>query len=498
MSTQNTQANQEGVLDVASQKQTMVFVTKGSQMGKSLPSDDVLLLFEGNSWDAKVYAYAKMDFNEDELVDANFWWNNRNNPRTLTYLLEDDQQIISSKMFWRKDECKLVTVGAYEGQMVIKQYTQRMIDGEICTNRDEFCTINGEAFFEDDMETHGIVETECGEYAYECDCTMVIVGRFGHEDWALDSNNDFVYHDGDTYLNEEIANDCGIRFYGRFDEWMSEEQYRERIGEDANDGYDEHHNTPQYHHFAPRAVVIENNKGDFNFGLEIEKVDREVKVDINAHDLHNKNKWCKEQDASLRDENGSNYKGFEVVTPVYSLFRTKWKKDFEDDDVTKILDAKFNTKCGGHFNLSSTKYSPSELFEGLSSFFPLLYSLYESRIQEGYCQAQKKDRMSYSPEKRTAIYKQSNRIEFRIFPAVRSKQNAIWRIDLVKIFVKNINCGEIDVLKMMVNEKSPLHKHLMKVYTKEDIDSKVFKYIKYAREYNNKNLDMPKSKESKK
>ena len=79
--------------------------------------------------------------------------------------------------------------------------------------------------------------------------------------------------------------------------------------------------------------------------------------------------------------------------------------------------------------------------------------------------------MSYSPEKRTAIYKQSNRIEFRIFPAVRSKQNAIWRIDLVKIFVKNINCGEIDVLKMMVNEKSPLHKHLMKVYTKEEIDS---------------------------
>ena len=140
MSTQNTQANQEGVLDVASKKQTMVFVTKGSQMGKSLPSDDVLLLFEGNSWDAKVYAYAKMDFNEDELVDANFWWNNRNNPRTLTVLLEDDQQVISSKMFWRKDECKLVTVGAYEGQMVIKQYTQRMIDGEICTNRDEFCT----------------------------------------------------------------------------------------------------------------------------------------------------------------------------------------------------------------------------------------------------------------------------------------------------------------------------------------------------------------------
>ena len=39
---------------------------------------------------------------------------------------------------------------------------------------------------------------------------------------------------------------------------------------------------------------------------------------------------------------------------------------------------------------------------------------------------------------------------------------------------------------------------IKKVYTKEEIHGKIFKYIKYAREYNNKNLDVPKKKESKK
>ena len=481
MSTQNTQANQEGVLDVASQN--MVTITHGSKIGEQLPEQETIKVFE-TLWSYTFSIYWKEDFDcNAELVLAAGFFN-----------------YLGDNVYWRLENCNLVTRGKHEGNFISKDKLIELVDEQYCTVQDDYITIyrSDDRILVEDIDDYDVVETECGNFAYRDDCTMVIVDGYGTEDWALDRNNAFIYHNGSTYLNDEVAEEFDIRYYSRYDEYMTEEEYEERVGDECGDGFSEHYNTPNYHHFTPRPIKIENNKGDFNFGLEIEKQDREVKVDICAHALHNNIGWCKEQDASLRDENGNNYKGFECVTPVYSLFGTTWKKDFENEQATQILNAKFDSKCGGHFNLSSTKYSPNELFEGLSSFFPLLYSLYENRINQDYCQAQKKDYMSYSPQKRTAIYKQSNRIEFRIFPAVRSKENAIWRIDLIKIFCKNINVGEMDVLKMMANEKSPLHKHLLKVYTKEEIDTKIVKYIRYTREFNNKNLDMPKQKKSNK
>ena len=483
MSTHNTQANQEGVLDVATQ-QNMVTITHGSRIGEQLPEQETIKVLE-ILWTNEISIYSKEDFELDsdecDLVLATSYYNPYN-------------------IYWRKENCRLVTKGIHEGQYISKDKLVELLDDFYCTTQDDYVTIyrSDDRILVSELEDYNVVETECSNFEYQDYCSYVIIDGYGQEDWAIDSKHSYVYHGGSTYLDEDVAEEFDIRYYSRFDEYMTEEEYEQRVGEECGDGYSEHCNTPQYHHFTPRQIKIENNKGDFNFGLEIEKQDREVKVDICAHELHNNIGWCKEQDASLRDENGNNYKGFECVTPVYSLFGNTWKKDFDNEDATKILNAKFDEKCGGHFNLSSTKYSPSELFEGLSSFFPLLYALYERRINQDYCQAQKKDYMSYSPQKRTAIYKQSNRIEFRIFPAVRSKENAIWRIDLIKIFCKNINVGEMDVLKMMANEKSPLHKHLLKVYSKDEIDTKIVKYIRYTREFNNKNLDMPKQKKSNK
>ena len=44
MSTQNTQANQEGVLDVASQ--IMVTITHGSKIGEQLPEQETIKVIE--------------------------------------------------------------------------------------------------------------------------------------------------------------------------------------------------------------------------------------------------------------------------------------------------------------------------------------------------------------------------------------------------------------------------------------------------------------------
>lgn len=53
----------------------------------------------------------------------------------------------------------------------------------------------------------------------------------------------------------------------------------------------------------------------------------------------------------------------------------------------------------------------------------------------------------------------------------------------------NINASEIDVLKMIVNQKSKLYKHLRVIYTQSEVLSKIEKFIHYSKMYNNKVID---------
>jgi hypothetical protein len=53
----------------------------------------------------------------------------------------------------------------------------------------------------------------------------------------------------------------------------------------------------------------------------------------------------------------------------------------------------------------------------------------------------------------------------------------------------NINASEIDVLKMIVNQRSKLYKHLRVIYTQSEVLSKIEKFIFYSRMYNNKVIE---------
>jgi hypothetical protein len=195
--------------------------------------------------------------------------------------------------------------------------------------------------------------------------------------------------------------------------------------------------------------------------------------------------WCKEQDGSLDVK-----KGFEAVSPVYSLFGKQLELDLKDCDLQKLINADYNTEsCGGHINISSDTFTKEELYEGISAFFPLLYSIYENRINQSYCQAKKKHRMGYEKDKYSAVYIRDNRVEIRIFPAVKNIDNLIWRRDLIRIMVKNINATELQVFKMMMNKKSKLYKHLNRVMTAETIHKKCVKFLEYSKAFNDKNID---------
>ena len=97
--------------------------------------------------------------------------------------------------------------------------------------------------------------------------------------------------------------------------------------------------------------------------------------------------------------------------------------------------------------------------------------------------------MSARSDKYSAIYIRENRVEIRIFPAVKSVENLIWRRDLVRIMIKNINATELQVFKMMMNKKSKLYRHLSKVMSEEKIHEKCVKFLEYSKAFNDKNID---------
>jgi hypothetical protein len=320
------------------------------------------------------------------------------------------------------------------------------------------------------------------EYEYKHNCTEIWAEDCRY--WVLDEDLDEYVHcesNGRYYHDDEAAENYGIVYDNNEDQWITQADYNSRYNED---GFSDSHNTRSYHHFSRRSRKDENHCG-FSIGFEVEKEDREVKVEISAENLHDRLGWCKEQDGSLDSKSG-----FEAVSPVYSLFGKQLELDLKDCELQKLINADYNTEsCGGHINISSDNFSKEELYEGISAFFPLLYSMYEKRINLHYCQAKKKSRMGYEKDKYSAIYIRDNRVEIRIFSAVKNIDNLIWRRDLIRIMVKNINATELQVFKMMMNKKSKLYKHLNRVMTAETIHKKCVKFLEYSKAFNDKNID---------
>jgi hypothetical protein len=158
-----------------------------------------------------------------------------------------------------------------------------------------------------------------------------------------------------------------------------------------------------------------------------------------------------------------------------------------DDELRDLIDADYSDNCGGHINLGSTMYTPTQLFAGLSAFMPLMYSMYTNRLTRTYCQAKRKHNY-HSPDKYSAVYIKDNVVEFRIFSAVRSIKNLLWRRDFVRIMCDNINKSELDVLKMLVNQNSKLYKHMRKIYSQDELLDKTKQFIYYSERFNDKKL----------
>lgn len=183
-------------------------------------------------------------------------------------------------------------------------------------------------------------------------------------------------------------------------------------------------------------------KSIFNVGFEIEKEDLSVKESIYLDDFKDKTGdiWRKEKDGSLNNDSG-----FELISPVFPLNKSLIIDYIKNNQILlEHINADYSSSCGGHIHISIKHFTGEELFSHISCFMPLLYALYPSRAKNTYTQSKPKSLMQKSSDKYQSVKIWSNRIEIRIFPAVKNIENLAFRIDLINYILDAIKIRDID------------------------------------------------------
>jgi len=188
--------------------------------------------------------------------------------------------------------------------------------------------------------------------------------------------------------------------------------------------FPDHHAETTEHH---RALI----------GFEVEKEDEEWHVrgssetDIlaAAHD----SKWLAVSDGSLEYDNG-----FELVSPGYNLTDPNGEYGTEamqrDFDNLAPLMAKTTSRCGGHITLSVAGFTGEQIARRIEPFYSLLFALYPSRLMGEYARPIRgEDSLTnIRGGKFRAVNVMNDRVEFRIFSAVKTPGQLMNRVELIR------------------------------------------------------------------
>jgi hypothetical protein len=232
------------------------------------------------------------------------------------------------------------------------------------------------------------------------------------------NSNRLYYSDysGCFYLNEENT-----------------PEFQEREEEEEEEEDDRNYYTNDYHSDSS-DYFDEDIYSRFHIGFEIEKEDSDVKESISIYDFKEKlPKWRKERDGSLDD-----YSGYELISPIFPMDLDLIENHIKSSSILmRHINADFSNSCGGHINVSDSENTPEDLYDNLSGYFSILYALYPNRIHGTYSKGYSKNYMKKEGGKRLAINLKNDRIELRIFPAVRSVKNLLFRLRVVEFMLKN-------------------------------------------------------------
>lgn len=359
-------------------------------------------------------------------------------------------------------------------------------DAHILDGEQVYVESNQEIFHEDNQPNTVHWSEYCGEFVDEDDDYVQYgyISSNGDKGWFFD--DDYLWCDdtGYYYANSGIAGDVdGVYYSESYDRWTNKRSYN-----------------AEYQSLTRKFKMTPNTT--FGIGFEIEKEDDSECEYHYYQDIYDKYGWCKENDGSLDDDYG-----FELVSPAFDLYTDDLDKEIQSSRALQdMINADYSTSCGGHITVSSSLYSAHEMLEGLSAFFPLLYALYEGRTENDYSRPKEKYKYHTHPQKdaimsrgnrtiREADHKTFGAIEMRIFSAVRSVGNLLWRRDLVRIMMDNFGKSEKEVLRLLTNPKSKLFRHLTKVYSLQRIVNKITLFASYSKKYNFKIVQVPDQQE---
>ena len=292
------------------------------------------------------------------------------------------------------------------------------------------------------------------QYAFE-DAGLIYgyIGRREAKGWFSESD-DIIKVDDTYYISGTVAHYYNIYYSDYQCCWMDCDD------EDFYEAEEESTNYNAGYHFLKRVDI--SGTCTYKIGVEIEKEDEGARNSVYANKLHNRTKWCKEDDGSLNDDSG-----YELVSPTYELMSNKLIEDIRsDDDLLMLVNGDYSKKhCGGHIHLSLAGVSGHDLFDNVAGYLPMLYAIYPDRTTNAlYCAVKKTAEMKNDRSKFQAIRILEDRVEFRIFPAVHNTDDLEWRIKLMRIIATTPANDPATVIFNMLDRNQKLSQFLIEKF----------------------------------
>jgi hypothetical protein len=236
--------------------------------------------------------------------------------------------------------------------------------------------------------------------------------------------------------------------------------------------YDYHSQTPAHNlaHYQQATHVV---------GVEIEKEDFDGAC-YNHREIYDAFGWVKERDGSLDSQ-----KGYELVSPMFDLYTSALIDEAKaiEAKYPNLINGGFSRACGGHIHYSVKGMTGREALEQICGYLPLIYAIYKFRTERTYCQAIEKEAMKRSTDKYQAVRIFSERIEFRIFPAVKNIETLNWRLDLLRIMAQNPTGNPVEVVNTLMDEASELRQLFNRIFDTKTIYKRAVDSLKMAKKY---------------
>jgi hypothetical protein len=352
------------------------------------------------------------------------------------------------------------------------------VNNGIPYNEDDYTEISGGDVYPAD-ETFYCEHFE--EFYHEDDAVSVYTGRHSVM-WSQEAANRYAnvfqgeyYDDGGASYHGLVFVDGELYHQDSVYYWESDGDYHK---EEETGFY-----VREYHNGSYKKETF-GEKSKWRIGFEIEKEDQQVKESLEITDFENDlPNWRKERDGSLDCESG-----FELISPTFEFDINAIFELIENSSIlTAHINADFSKSCGGHIHLSNIDKSGQWLFDRVKGYLPLLYAMFPGRANSGsYCAGKSAKDLKTSSEKYQAVRIFNNRIEFRIFGAVKNVANLKFRAELVRKFI-TYPAGTPE--KGLYNMLTKLRPQLEKVYdTPEKFTALTERVISFSKQFENKDL----------